>query len=163
MEADLDPLPEEFLAVSDRSARSKTVVAAGASVVALASIGVLVSGVGLADASGRVHTQTFEARATAHLQTGAQSFVQAEDDVAGSTVIGHDVIACTSTRTQSTCDLSLAQSGGLLYAHFVLQDATHTAQGRVTGGTGRYRAASGTITARALSQSVVRVTLRYTD
>jgi hypothetical protein len=147
--------------VSRRAFPRKT-VAVGTTLTALASAAVLVGGLGGADASGRVHAQDFEARATAHLATGPQTFVQAEDDVAGSTTIGHDVLACTSTRTQSTCDITIAQSGGLLYAHFVLHDATHAAQGRVTGGTDRYRNARGTLTAEALSQSVVRVSLRYT-
>lgn len=86
----------------------------------------------------------------------------AEQDVDGPAVIGHDVLFCQATPDHSTCQIAFAQSGGLLYAHFLIRDADHGVRGTVTGGTGRYRGAHGTITGQVLSQSDVRVTLRYT-
>ncbi|MBO1754391.1 hypothetical protein [Allobranchiibius sp. CTAmp26] len=139
----------------------RTTVIAGAALVAAGAAAALST----ADASAapRIHTQHFHARATAQLATGKTSFVLAEQDVIGARVIGHDVLFCSATRTHSTCHIAFAQGGGLIYARFLLRDSDHTARGRVTGGTGQYSHAHGTITARLLSPTDVVVDLRYRD
>ena len=137
-----------------------TAVASAAIMVASATLALTTTG---ASAAPRVHTQHFHAEATSQLATGKTTFVLAEQDVVGSTVIGHDVLYCRATRTHSTCQIAFAQSGGLIYARFLLRDSDHTARGRVTGGTGRYARINGTITAKLLSPSDVLVDLRYQD
>lgn len=139
-----------------------TTTAVAVTALAAAGVATLLATSG-ADAKARTHTQHFDAMATAQLSTSATSFVLAEQDVANSTVIGHDVLYCQATRTHSTCQLALAQKGGLLYARFVLRDSDHSARGTVIGGTGPFAHAHGTITAQTLSATDVRVTLRYQD
>jgi hypothetical protein len=111
--------------------------------------------------AARSHVQRFHAHATAQLATTKTTFVLAERDVTGHKVIGHDVLYCRSTRTHSNCQIALAQQGGLIYAHFLLRDSDHSIRGTITGGTGHYRGARGTITGQVQSQSDVRVVLRY--
>ena len=95
--------------------------------------------------------------------TSANTFVIAENDVADSTTIGHDVLDCKLTRSGSSCDVAFAQAHGLLYAHLRLHDGVTTFAGTVAGGTRRYRDAHGTLTGTTLSKTAVQITLRYSD
>jgi hypothetical protein len=140
--------------------RTKVAVTAIA-LIATAATTAIAGGASATTTSAHTHTQHFHAKATAQLPTGKTSFVLAEQDVQGSTMIGHDVLFCRATRTHSTCEIAFAENGGLIYARFVLRDSDHTFHGPVTGGSGKYRGAHGTIAGRALSQSEVRVHLRY--
>lgn len=142
-------------------ASGRRLIGAGVVAAAVATATVIAVDAQSAGASTAGHTQNFQARATSQLSTGAHSFVVADQDVAGSTVVGHDVLTCVATRTHSTCDVVFAQIGGLLYAHFVLLDSDRSILGAVSGGTGRYVHARGTIKGGAVSRSVVRVTLHY--
>ncbi len=135
--------------------------AALAATTATAAILATTADAGAHPAPARVQTQHFHAKATAQLPTGKASFVLAEQDVVGSTIIGHDVLYCQATRTHSNCQIAFAQNGGLIYAQFLMRDSDHTLHGAITGGSGRYRHAHGTIAGQVLSQTNVRVTLRY--
>ena len=130
-------------------------------VVAVAITTVIATNAQTAGASAAGRTPSFQAEATSQLTTGSHSFVLAEQDVVGSTVVGHDVLSCVATRIHSTCDVAFAQSGGLLYAHFVLRDSDRSIVGTISGGTARYAHARGTINGKALSPTAVRVTLHY--
>lgn len=142
---------------------SRMTVALAGAVLATTTAAVLATGAGAGatPAPARVHTQHFHAKATAQLPTGKTDFVLAEQDIVGSTVIGHDVLYCQATATHSNCQIAFAQRGGLIYARFLLRDSDHSLRGAITGGSGRYRHAHGTIAGQVLSQTDVRVTLRY--
>jgi hypothetical protein len=138
--------------------RRKALIAAGA--LGAAAI-VFATGTGDASATPRFQTQTFQAQATAQPVTAGTGFVIADQDVAGSTVIGHDVVSCTVESAGASCDVAFAQTGGLLYAHLTIRDADGSLAGIVTGGTDRFRHAHGTLTGTTLSPTDVQITLHY--
>ena len=85
----------------------------------------------------------------------------ADNDFKGKKQIGSDVLYCTGAGTKTThCHVGFAQKGGLLYAKFALSD-TGALKGAVTGGTGSFAKAKGTLTGQAESQTDVKITLHY--
>ncbi len=76
--------------------------------------------------------------------------------------IGFDVVYFTVTgKTTATVNAALDTKGGLLYATFTTTNSFRTFKGRVTGGTGAFKGATGTITAKAISSTKTAVTIIY--
>ena len=84
-----------------------------------------------------------------------------DTDSTGKT-IGFDTtyIAPTGT-TSATADAALAIDGGFLYATFSTADG-QSWEGQVTGGTGKFKGVTGTVTATAQSATALEVTVNYT-
>jgi len=83
-----------------------------------------------------------------------------DTDSAGKT-IGFDTTYVTPTgETSATADAALAIDGGFLYATFSTADG-QSWKGQVTGGTGKYKGATGTVTATAKSATALEVTVNY--
>jgi hypothetical protein len=127
------------------------VVAATAAVPALAASG------------AKTVTERFAAESSSSpLFVGKTSFVSTDNDVHSGKTIGRDVLSCTDSGTgASHCHVAFAQKGGFLYAKFALTDTTGVLKGTVTGGTGSYAHAKGTLAGQAVSHKKVRITLRY--
>ncbi len=76
--------------------------------------------------------------------------------------IGFDTVYVTATGTDTaTADATLAINGGFLYATFTTKDGGQTYSGEVTGGTGAFKGATGTVTASATSPTELVVTIDY--
>ena len=135
-----------------------------AAAVATATVAAAVAGPAMAASGTKTVTQHFDAQSSSSpLQLSKTSYVLTDNDVAGGKTIGHDVLYCTDTGTgASHCSVAFAQKGGLLYAQFALSDATGALKGTVTGGTGSFAHAKGTLTGQAISQKDVKITLHYT-
>jgi len=84
-----------------------------------------------------------------------------DTDSAGKT-IGFDTTYITPTGpTSATADAALAIDGGFLYATFSTADGLNW-KGQVTGGTGKFKGATGTVTATAKSPTApLDVTVNY--
>jgi hypothetical protein len=108
-------------------------------------------------------TQHFDAKSSSSpLAFSKTSYVLTDNDVKGDKKIGRDVLDCTDTGTgTSHCHLAFAQHGALLYAKFALDDTTGALKGAVTGGTGTFAHASGTLAGQAVAQNDVKITLHY--
>ncbi|WP_375502851.1 hypothetical protein [uncultured Jatrophihabitans sp.] len=117
----------------------------------------------LAASSSPTVIQHFDAESSsAPLLVSKTSFVLTDTDVVKHKTIGHDVLSCTDTGTGTTrCHVVFAQRGGLLYARFALSDKTGRLKGAVTGGTGSFAHAKGTLAGQAVTQKDVRITLHY--
>ena len=116
-------------------------------------------------AAGPQHvTQHFTAKSSSSpLNFSKTAFALTDNDVRNGKTIGRDVLICTHTGTgASHCHVAFAQNGGLLYARFSLADKTGALKGVVTGGTGSFANANGTLTGQAVSRKAVKITLRYT-
>jgi len=74
--------------------------------------------------------------------------------------IGYDNTYVTTTATGATADAALAIDGGFLYATFATNDGQNWS-GEVTGGTGKFKGATGTVTATAKSTTELEVTVDY--
>jgi hypothetical protein len=121
-----------------------------------------------AAASAHPATRTLQVTAVLTSQTAFSKTTagRAENDLnSAGQIIGFDVayvVVNPQTRTASG-NVTFDTSGGLLYGTltFTSSPVTH---GTVTGGTGAFRGATGTIVGKALNQSGTRtaVTITYT-
>ena len=76
--------------------------------------------------------------------------------------IGYDNTYVTATDANNlSADAALAINGGFLYATFTTSDGGQTWSGEVTGGTGKFKGATGIVTATAASQTELEVTVDY--
>lgn len=137
-----------------------TVAATAAVAVAVVTAAAVPS---VAASETKTVTQHFDAKSSSSpLVLGKTSYVLTDNDVAKGKKIGHDVLYCTDTGTGTAhCHVAFAQKGGLLYAKFALTDTTGVLKGTVTGGTGRFADARGTLAGQASSQKAVAITLHY--
>ena len=128
-------------------------------IAALAATGLLAAGVGGAAAldsanasqssvsTAKVHTWKFAAIQTASHGFGKFTFGGTDKDRKKGKLVGYDTISGkfnTSTHVVEI-DFALSRKGGLMFGNVTGSEAgTYT--GAVTGGTGRYKGATGTVT-----------------
>ena len=139
-------------------------------VVAIAAVAAVTAGAFLIPAgasSNRAirHTLRFTATAQKSMNFSATSFGQDEVDTnAAGQIIGFDVINGTfNPRTHTARGrVAFSTKGGILYGSLKFSNGPVT-RGKVTGGTGKFRGAKGTIYGRNLNPSGTRtaVTVRY--
>jgi hypothetical protein len=116
----------------------------------------------LAAGSAKTVTQHFHAKSSSSvLAFSRTAYVSTDNDVKSGKTIGRDVLSCTDTAGTSRCHVAFAQNGGFLYAKFSLADTTGVLKGTVTGGTGAFAHAKGTLAGQAMSQKDVTITLHY--
>jgi ABC-type amino acid transport substrate-binding protein len=137
-----------------------SIIAAGAAVV-LSSAGA-VAAPALASAHSASHTLKFTTE-----MTGAVGFTQRTGASRGTDLnskgktIGFDVAYVTLRGMSATLNLAFDISGGLLYATATTTNGGKTFTGPVTGGTGAFKGATGTITATTISSTKKAVTIKY--
>jgi hypothetical protein len=107
----------------------------------------------------------FIAHSDRNIQFGPRTFGGTEIDRRHGHRVGFDLISgeFDPAKGKVTIDVAVARRGGLLYAK--VHDVSDTRYvGRVTGGSGRFKGASGTVTARNLDQQGdrTRVVVTYT-
>jgi hypothetical protein len=134
-----------------------------AATVVVATVAAATGVPAVAASSAKTVTQHFDAKSSSSvLMLSKTSYVLTDKDVESGKKIGRDVLYCTDTGTgTSHCHVAFAQKGGLLYAKFALPDTTGVLTGKVTGGTGRFAHAKGTLAGQAVSQTDVKITLHY--
>jgi len=79
-------------------------------------------------------------------------------------IIGFDELYFKVTsKTKSTVNVTLDTTGGMLYGTLAVNFTSPVIKGKVTGGTGAFKGAVGTITARELNSAGSRtaVTIKY--
>ena len=90
--------------------------------------------------------------------TGAE---QDTDVTSAGTVIGFDEVSVTLGTTANTADIAFALNGGLLYGTLTISRSTGSATGPVTGGTGSFAGAIGTITGTSAAKKKEAITITY--
>jgi hypothetical protein len=112
------------------------------------AIGVVGLGGATATASAKSHTINFIAVTTSKsTPTKAGSFFESIVAVASQTTISDGVLSCGANPTTEGCDVSGAYASGILYAHFTIA-STGALSGTVTGGTGAFANATGTVSGK---------------
>jgi hypothetical protein len=108
------------------------------------------------------HTLKFTAVSVNSVPFTSTNFGAQDTDVnsTGKT-IGFDDLNVTSTGPSGTGDVALDIEGGFLYGTIATTNAGKTFSGKVTGGTGPYKEATGRITAKAISSTKTAVTITY--
>ena len=139
-----------------------SIIAAGAA-VALGTTGALVLPA-VASAHSSTHTLKFIAVQKASVTFTKTTFGQQETDVnATNKTIGFDEIYLAATSaTTAAANVTGDYSGGMLYGTFNVNLKTGAlTNGKVTGGTGAFAHATGTITAKPISSTKTAVTVTY--
>jgi hypothetical protein len=141
----------------------RTSLAAAAAAVVLGSTGALVLPA-VASAHSVTHTLKFTA-----VQKGTAGFTRATGGIQNTDVnttgktIGFDMLYFAATSPSSLAvNYTLDTKGGFLYGTFNINLKTGAlTNGKVTGGTGAFTGATGTITAKMISNTKHAVTITY--
>lgn len=123
--------------------RTTALVAATA---ALATAGLGLALDGPASAHTTTHTLTFTSRQIAdHIVNDTD--IAASKEVQQGSVTGYDLTRChVDVQTHvAHCDVAIARAAGMLYGRAHVNVVTGKGSGTVTGGTGRFAGATGTI------------------
>jgi hypothetical protein len=139
----------------------RSIVAAGAAVV-LGTTGALVLPA-VAGAHTASTTLKFTAVTKASVKFTSSTFGLQETDVnsTGKTIGFDDVYIKNTGANSATANVALDTKGGFLYGVVTTTDGGKTFKGKVTGGTGAFKGATGTITAKAISSTKTAVTVIY--
>jgi hypothetical protein len=148
-------LPQEGIMKVRRS-----IVAAGAAIV-LATTGALALPA-LASAHNASTTLKFTAVTNNAVAFTTSTGGSQETDVnsTGKT-IGFDVVYFTVRGNSATVNAAFDIKGGLLYGRVTTTNGGKTFTGKVTGGTGTFKGATGTITAKTLPRHKTAITIIY--
>lgn len=110
--------------------------------------------------AGTTHTRTLTAKPSGPSVDQGKHLILADADFNNGNLVGRDVLNCTFTSV-ATCDATIALKPGSFFAHVTL-DQVGNLSGDVTGGTGAYKHANGTITGHGNSKNHNEViTLKY--
>jgi len=139
-------------------------------IAALGGAGVLAAGAtvvpaALATPSATSHTLHFTAVTQKQTSLNKTTFIQDEKDVHNGKIIGYDVIRFHQTSQTTAAGLvAFGSKGGFLYGKLTLNFNSPIARGPITGGTGAYKGATGTIVGKNLNKAGTRtaVTLKFT-
>jgi hypothetical protein len=132
---------------------------AGACIAAGVLAGTVAAGASTAAAT--THTVHLTA-VRLQLHPSGHTFVFAEKDLIDGNVVGYDSATChyVPARNTTHCDAAFARVRGITYVHLTVDGSGHGA-GRITGGTGAYRNATGTVRFLGVSQTRSKLTFIY--
>jgi hypothetical protein len=138
----------------------RSIIAAGAAVV-LGTTGVLVLPA-VASAHNASTTLKFTAVSKAMVTFTKTTFGLQETDVnsTGKTIGFDDLYITGTSPTSATVNVAFDTKGGFLYGMLTTTNGT-TFSGKVTGGTGAFKGATGTITAKSISSTKTAVKIVY--
>jgi hypothetical protein len=140
----------------------KSIAAAGTAVILGAAGGLVFPAA--AGAHSATHTLKFISVTENSVGlTPAGSALQDTDvNSAGKTIGFDDLYLTFSGPNTGTAGVALAIKGGFLYGTIATTNGGKTFSGKVTGGTGAFTGATGTITADAIATHKTAVTITYT-
>jgi hypothetical protein len=137
-------------------------IVAGAALVVLGTTGALALPA-MASAHGSAHTLKFTSVTVKSVGFTKSSGGSQDTDLnSKGKTIGFDVVYYTATsKTKATVNAAVDVKGGLLYATLTTSNGGKAFKGKVTGGTGAFKGATGTISAKAISSTKTAVTIIY--
>jgi hypothetical protein len=139
----------------------RTSIAAAGAAVVLGTTGALVLPA-VASAHGTTHTLKFVSVSKAHVGfTRTTGALQNTDVNTLGKTIGFDMLYFAATSPSSLAvNVTVDTKGGFLYGTFTFNPKTGVVtNGKVTGGTGAFKGATGTITGKAISSTKTAVTI----
>jgi hypothetical protein len=139
----------------------RTSLAAAGAAVVLSTTGALVLPT-VASAHSASTTLKFTAVTKARVTFTKTTFGLQETDVnsTGKTIGFDDLYITGTSPTSATVNVTFDTKGGFLYGVVTTTNGT-TYSGKVTGGTGAFKGATGTITAKSISSNKTAVTIIY--
>ncbi len=139
-----------------------SIIAAGAAVVLGTSGALVLPAVASAHSASTTLKFTAVQKATVSFSKAAQGIQDTDVNTAGKTV-GFDMLYVTATSpTSGTANVTVNTKGGFLYGTFNINFKTGAVtNGKVTGGTGAFTKATGTIKVKTISNTKHAVTITY--
>jgi hypothetical protein len=140
---------------------NKKLVAVG--VVAAGSLAVTGIGVSVAASSAGTHTLKVTSTEILSKNLPKNQFLDTDKDTSNGKYVGSDVvIGVYDPKTQGVkARVAFALSGGIMYANFSVNAKTGALTGKLTGGSGKFKDVSGTITGTPVSKKATAVTVIY--
>jgi hypothetical protein len=140
----------------------RTSITAAAAAVVLGGTGALVLPA-VASAHNASHTLKFTAVTVKRVAFTKTNFGGQETDVnsTGKTIGFDDVNITFTGASTAKGNVAVDLKGGFLYGAIATTNGGKTFRGKVTGGTGPYKGATGTITAKEISTTKTAVTIVY--
>ena len=116
-----------------------------------------------ASATSATTTLTFTSVMQKSVGFGKTAGGQSDNDVNSTgKLIGFDVLYFSATSpTSATINVTVDTKGGLLYAVLTGSPTGTSYKGKVTGGTGAFKGATGTVTAKDVSKTKTNVKIVY--
>jgi hypothetical protein len=142
----------------------RTSIAAAGAAVVLGGAGALVLPA-VASAQSPTHTVKFisvEVKSLPFTQKAA-GFQDTDVNSAGKTIGFDDLYVTMTGKNTGAGHVALDIKGGFLYGAIATSNAGQTFSGKVTGGTGAFTGAAGTITAHAITSQKTAVAITYTS
>ncbi len=136
----------------------------GAGVAAAAAAGGAFAVPALASPHAASHTMSFTAvtKASVGFSDGSAGVQQTDVNKAGQTVGFDESYGTVISASAVDNDFTLDTKGGLLYGTYTLNVVTgKVTEGKVTGGTGAFKNATGTLAAKAVSRHEYTITVTY--
>jgi hypothetical protein len=143
----------------------RTSLAAAGAAIVLGTTGALVLPA-VASAHGTTHTLKFLSLSTAAVNfTRATGAIQNTDVNTAGKTIGFDMLYFAATSPSSLAvNVTIDTKGGFLYGTFTFHPRTGVVtNGKVTGGTGAFAGATGTIKVKTISRTKHAVTITYSS
>lgn len=137
----------------------RSITAAGAAVV-LGTSGALAPAA--ASAHSAAHTLTFTSVARKFVSFTKTTGAEQDTDVsAAGKIIGFDDANFAIGKATSRAGIAFVLDGGFLYGSLTISRSTGAARGPVTGGTGRFSGATGTIIGKSVTRNKEAITITY--
>jgi hypothetical protein len=142
--------------------RIRTSIAAAGAALVLGTTGALVLPA-VASAHSASTTLKFTAVTNKSVSFTSTTNGSQETDVnsTGKTIGFDDVYVMITGPNSATANVALDIKGGLLYGMVTTTDMGKTFSGKVTGGTGAFKGATGTITAKTITSTKTAITIIY--
>jgi hypothetical protein len=130
--------------------------------VALALVSVALVVAASAEAGGAAPVIKFVAVQVSQKES-TNGFVLKDNDFVGSKKVGTDSLTCTvASQKKATCKIVVVRPAGTIRGTLVLIFAESQGKGTITGGTGTYAGAKGTLTFKNLNEEGTRTSVTIT-
>ena len=138
----------------------RSIAAAGAAVVLAVTAALVLPAA--ASAHSATHTLKFTVVTNKFVPLTKTTYAAQETDVNSTgKIIGFNEGTITFTGNTGKAAVAFVRADGFLYGTFTTTNGGKTLTGTVTGGTGAFNEATGTITGKAITSSKTAVTITY--
>ena len=118
---------------------------------------------GAAQAAGGSEVIRFVAVRVSQQQPNSKTFIQAENDLINGKKAGHDTLTCkVISQSKANCSIVIVFPAGTLKAKFATGFTQSSGKGTISGGTGKYAGAAGTLAWRNLNTEGTRTSVVVT-
>ena len=143
-----------------------SLVATTAALLTAGGLAFSASGAATAAQHSTSHRLTFTSHTLASTQSGKNHLTESDRAVKSGTTIGYGANSCTFDFTSGKvhCLVTLARPQGQLRCKVTVDGSTGHVAGRVVGGSGVYRGASGTVTGDPGTRpDTVKITMQWSN